>query len=114
MSNSKRRTRWLLRTGFVIALGLTLFFGVRTTLSALYWHDPEHNDQAIAGWMPVGYIGRSWDLPREVVAEAVGVEPSRSRRLSIAQIAEERGVPVNQLIDQISTAIDIYRATHHD
>lgn len=114
MPKPTRLTRWLLRAGFVIALALTVFFGVKTTLSALYWRAPQHNDQVIEGWMPIGYIGRSWGLPREVIAEALGLDLDQPRRISIAQIAEDRGIPVEILAAQIAAVIADYRAAHHD
>ena len=114
MPKHTRALRWMMRLGFVLALAFTLFFGVKTTLSALYWNAPHNRDQVIEGWMPLGYLGRSWHVPPEVIPELVGVDTSRPRRRSIAQIAEDRGVPIDELIAQITAAIDTYRATQND
>lgn len=114
MPKITKRTRWILRAGFVIACALTLFFGVRTVLNALYWHDPVHNDQVIEGWMPLGYIGRSWNLPPEVILESVGLDPTAHRRVNLTQLSDETGIPLEVLVDQVTTAIDAYRASHND
>lgn len=113
---SRESTRWrrLLRLAFVLALALTLFFTVRITLAALYWRNPDNADQVIQGWMPVRYIARSWDIPPEVMAEALGFDPSRSSRRSLAQIAADHDVPVETLIAQIMAAIETHRGAGHD
>ena len=110
MPLSQSVVKWSLRAGFAAALGLSILFGARTVLSALYWNDPRHSDQVIEGWMPVGYIGRSWQIPREVLGEALALGPEERGRHSLAQIAERRGVPVAVLATQIMTAIDAFRA----
>ncbi len=35
---------------FVLALAVTLFFAVRLALFTLYWQDPAHRNEPIAGW----------------------------------------------------------------
>lgn len=107
-----RRFRWLTRIGFVVALGLTLFFGARTIMTAVYWSDPRHTDQTIEGWMPLGYIARSWNVPRDVVMEAVDLQPDERRWRRLERLAEARDMPVADMIVTIQSAIDTHRQNH--
>jgi len=107
-----RKLHWLVRAGFVAALALTLLFGVRTVVTALYWNDPAHHDQSMEGWMPIGYVGRSWHVPREVLAQAMGIEEGTSSHRNLDQIARERAIPLAELIAHLTTAIDAFRESH--
>jgi hypothetical protein len=104
-----QRHRWLL-LGFLAALALTLFFAGRAAVFAVYWS--QHRDEAIAGWMTPGYIAHSWQLPPEVMGEALGLarEDGEGRRLTLAEIADDRGVPVETLASEIEAAIVAFRA----
>ena len=98
------RARRLVLAGFVLAAAMTLFFAARLTLSLIYWNDPAHRDQAIAGWMTPGYVSHSWRIPPEVLAETLGIEPGSGRPPTLAQIAAERGTTVEALAATIEAA----------
>ena len=106
-----------LSTMFLAALALTLWFGGRATMSAIYWADPAHRDEPIAGWMTPGYVSRSWEIPPEVVAEALGLTLPRdggARPPPLEVLAGERGVPLSDLVEGLEEAITAYRATPTD
>lgn len=94
----------------VIALAAAVVFGARTVAFTIYWHDPAHRQQQIAGWMPPGYVARSWQVPTEVVLDAIG-EPNLTGRTSLAEIARRRGVPLDTMVSEIETAVARYHAT---
>jgi len=98
------RAHRLVLAGFVLAAALTLFFAARLTLSLIYWNDPAHRDQAIAGWMTPRYVGHSWRIPPEVLAETLGIEPGSGRPQTLAEIAAERGTTVEALAAAIAAA----------
>lgn len=102
-----RRSRSLLALAFAVALALTLFFAVQALHHAGAIGPAA--DAPIEGWMTPRYVSLSWDLPREVVAETLGGELGSGPR-SLAALAEERGVPVEALVDDLETAIAAYRA----
>ena len=107
--NVLRRHPWL-TLAFAAALGLTLFFATRFVLHALYWADADHRNQPVAAWMTAGYIGRSWGLdPREIDAEA-GLPAPDGHPLTLSEIAEERGVPVAEVIAAVEAAIPRLKA----
>ena len=110
----KTLTRWFLRGAFVVALALTLFFGARFVMGVFYWNDPTHRDQQIEGWMPLGYVGRSWNVPRDTMIEIAGVDPSGRPRRSLEMIARDEGVPLPTLIARIESGIAQWREQPHD
>lgn len=92
-----------------VALAASVFFGVRTASSWVYWSDPRHIDQPIAGWMTPRYVALSWDVPRAVMLEALGeVQPGGGRNL--AWLAEQRGMTLEALIAEIEATIAAHRA----
>ena len=75
------REHRLVFLAFVAALALTALFTIRAAVFAVYWTDPAHRDQAIEGWMTPRYVAHSWDLPRDVVGEALGLDPGGGPRV---------------------------------
>lgn len=96
--------------GFGLALAVALVFAVRLTIFTIYWADPAHRQQPVAGWMTPGYIARSWEVPPEVIRAALPVLPETGRRPTLAQIAEAEGIPLPELIAGIEAAIAGARA----
>lgn len=94
-------------TGFVL---LTLFFSVRATVQFVYWSDPAHQDQMPAGWMTPRYIAYSWEVPPEVISDALDMAQDGSgRRVTLADIAEARGTSVDALASELIDAIQSHR-----
>ena len=81
----------VLTATLLLAGVLTLVFGIRLAESALRWS--ERRDPPIAAWMTLGFIERSWDVDRAVLAEALGVEIAPGERLTLAAVAERTGKP---------------------
>lgn len=98
----------LLTLAFGLALVLALAFGTRVATGWLGW--TWVSDPPIADWMPMGYVARSWDVPREVVAEAAGLTVGSAPGRTLAQIAAERGETPAALIARIEAAIAAHRA----
>lgn len=101
----------LLLGAFVVALAVTLFLAGRAVMFSLYWADPAHSDESIAGWMTPRYIAHSWDVPPEVIGDALGLRPEGNpRRLTVGEIAEGQGVPLSEITDRITVGIEAFRA----
>jgi hypothetical protein len=91
-----------------LSLCLALFFAGRFTVRALYWES--HREEAVAGWMTVGYVGRSWGIdPREIDARA-GLPLPDGHPLTLDEIARERGVPVAEVVALVEAAVAALRA----
>ncbi|MCA0206583.1 MAG: hypothetical protein LCH92_19750 [Proteobacteria bacterium] len=114
MHPTSPKIRWLLRAGFALALVGTLYFGIRVAMGAFYWSDPAHRDQVIEGWMPLGYVGRSWNVPREVMMEIAGITPDGRPRRSLEMIARDENIPLPVLIERIQSGIAQWRERPHD
>ena len=100
----------ILTTGLAIAAALTLFFAIRMTMFTIYWADPAHRDQAVAGWMTPGYVVHSWRIPDQLMRDTLGPKPDRPRPM-IADFAADQGISTKELIDKINAAIAAHRAS---
>lgn len=92
-------------TAFIVALVVALFFAARLAYFMIYWSDPAHRNQPIEDWMTVGYVARSYGVPRDQLAEAIAVKPSPGQRRTLADIAAERGVDTDTLKAELRQAI---------
>ena len=98
-----------LMTGFVAALVLTLFFSARMMMFSIYWSNPMHRDQTLAGWMTPRYVAHSWRVDPDLMRAAIGPVQNPDRRRNLADIAAEQGIPLADLIARIQTAISASR-----
>ncbi|MCJ7873598.1 hypothetical protein [Phaeobacter sp. J2-8] len=103
------RDNRLLVTGFALALAVMLFFALRTVSFWIYWNDPAHRNQDIEGWMTPRYVAHSWAVPPKVVADVMGLEPG-GPRVTLHQMAENRGETLDALVARIMAAILAHRA----
>ena len=95
---------------FAIAVVALLYFGFQTLSQALYWNDPAHRDQALAGWMTPRYVAQSYDIPPEVFVPALFLDPAQKpRRKSLDAIAKENGVTLDDLQVRIDAAVTDWR-----
>ncbi len=100
----------LLLLGFAAVLGLTLHFGIRTLGFTLYWMDPAHRDQTLAGWMTPGYVAMSYDIPPPLLAPALFELPgSPPDHTTMAEIAKNHGTTLQALQARVSLAAEIFR-----
>jgi len=95
-----------------LALVFAGFFAFRAVNGYLYWSDPAHHDQAIAGWMSPRYVANSSHVPPEVVGNALGLDREKPRRLTLDQLAAERGVAIDVLSRNLEAAIVAWRAAN--
>ncbi|MDP1668322.1 hypothetical protein [Phaeovulum sp.] len=92
------RNNRLALIGFTLAAFAVLFFAARMLVFTIYWSDPAHRDGPIEGWMTPGMLARARHLPPEAVAEALGLDRDQPRRMTLAELAAERGVPLEVLL----------------
>jgi hypothetical protein len=102
------RDHRLLAFAFALALGLTVFLGVRLTVSTLYWS--QHRDAPLAEWMTLGFVANSYDVDRLALATALGVEPEPRSHLTLAEIAERTGRQLPEVVAAVEAAIAAERA----
>jgi hypothetical protein len=66
-----RCQQWLIVAMFLLAAGFTVFKVVHTLREVIYWQ--VHRDEAIRGWMSVGYVAHSYHIPPDVLYLALGL-----------------------------------------
>ena len=96
---------------FAVVIAMTGVFGVRTASQVIYWSDPSKQDQPLAGWMTPRYVARSYDVPPDVMIEALfdGRRPPKER-MSIEGIAAAQGVDLATLQTRVDVAVTEFRA----
>jgi hypothetical protein len=99
------RENRLLVIAFAIALAMTLFFAVRLAIFSLYWSDPAHRRQQMQPWMTIGYVARSWQVPKDRLARELDVVPTPGKPPTLKDIAEKKGMTVEALEAQIEAVI---------
>ena len=98
----------LLVVGFVAALLLTAILFVRLIADVVYW--PQHQDQTISGWMTVGYVAHSYDVDKDVLIEALGIETDLRRHLTLKAIADAQDMTLAELRNVLIKAVMNQRA----
>jgi hypothetical protein len=54
-----------------LVIAAVLYFGVRMVAFWIYWHDVTHHEQDITAWMAPNYISMSWQVPKEIILDAL-------------------------------------------
>jgi hypothetical protein len=103
MLRAFRRHPWL-TAAFLAATTVALGFLVMAAMGLAGWRD--RPDEGLRPWMTVGYIARAHGLdPREIDRAAGLPQPVDGRPFTLAEIAADRGVPVDEVIGQVHDAI---------
>ncbi|WP_371155901.1 hypothetical protein [Jannaschia sp. 2305UL9-9] len=104
------RQNWPVVAVLVLSLVVTVWFSARFILDVIYFNDPAHRDVALQGWMTPRYITLSYDLPRGVVLQVLGMDEGSDKGRHLADIAAEKGVSLEELTRRVRQAADAHRA----
>ena len=99
----------LLVLGFLAALILTSVLFARLIADMAYW--PQHQDETISGWMTVGYVAHSYDVDKDGLIEALGIETDLRRHLTLTAIADAQDMSLAELRNALLKAIIDQRVT---
>lgn len=102
---SQNTYRRLLLALLVVSALATAFFAVRGVVQFVYWSNPDHRDQVLEPWMPLGFVARSYGVEREILAAELGVSPESNRRLTLKSLAELRGQSFEDVASDVGAAI---------
>ena len=86
-----------------------LWFGFNIVSDFLYFNDPRHQDIALKGWMTPRYVVMSYDLPRGVVADVLGLTGPAQRGIVMRDIALQMGISLDALTQVVRDAAATYR-----
>ena len=88
----------------VLALAAAGAFATGLARSAGGWGDAP---AAPEGWMTPRYVARTWNLAPDAVARALGLPmDGTGRRTTLEGIAEDRGVPLADILVVLAPLID--------
>lgn len=98
-----------------VALVASLFFGTR---AAVFWYNRPPlaaAEQPVEAWMTPRYVSRSWRIPPELVSEALDApRPPPDGPMNLRELAEYRGVPVEQVLAEAEALIRSQRPPRTD
>ena len=99
---TQQRKRLLLIGAFVLALAITLFFGLRFARRVI--NRPTRDP--IRAWQDIGYISRAYGVPPRVLEEALGLPqgPPPDRR-PIGEIASAQNRTTTEVMQILETRI---------
>ena len=99
---------------FAVALLMTLFFAAKFLLHAGQFHGHGPDTPPLESWMRPRYVAMSYDLPPEVVATILDIEPpaephSRSAP-TMAEVAAAKGVDLDVLAERLRIGAAAFHA----
>ena len=100
------RKNALLSLAFVVLLATAISFGVRAIDDTRRW-DPDR-PVAIAPWMTNRYIRMTWRVPPRIMDQELGLPRTGDGPMTLSAIAQERGVPVEDLVAEVEAALKAF------
>ena len=98
------RRQPVLTTAFALAVLAAFWFAADFAYDLIYWST--HSEVPVQPWMTVGYVGKSWGFDPRVIDTIAGLPlPVEGRPFTLAEIARDRGVPVDQVIADVEAAL---------
>ena len=97
----------LLVLALIAVLALSAYFAIGALDHARKW-DPER-PAIVQPWMTNRFIAHSWQLPPEVMDDDLNLPRTRGGPMSLQAIADERGIPVEELIERVEEAIKAHQ-----
>jgi hypothetical protein len=105
---SKRRQQLLLLSGLLLALLITVFFGLRAFRR--FSHPP--SNEPIREWMSIPYIAHAYHVPPPVLLEALSLPADTPpNRRPINRIAKDLNLTTDEVIQRLEDAIAQDRAS---
>lgn len=103
------RQNWMLLSVFLLATVVALWFLIGIALDFIYFNDPRHQDADLKPWMTPRYIVMSYDLPRPLVLEILGLPEIGGERRSLGRIAADQNMTLDELTELVRKSADAYR-----
>lgn len=93
----------VITAAFVFMSVLTFALILRLVASIAYWST--HRNLPVEGWMPLGYVSRSHDIPVEKLRSIADLPPDMRDRRPISEIAKSQGKTTSEFIIHIEEGI---------
>ena len=98
-----RWQQWLVVTMFLLIAGFTAYKAVNMTREAIYWK--AHRDEAIRGWMSVGYVAHSYRVPPDALKLALGLPQDQTDKRPLRKIAHMQHRSLGEITAVLQDAI---------
>jgi hypothetical protein len=95
--------QWLLLAAFLFVVGFTAVHAFRFVRSTVYWH--HHRDEAIRGWMTVGYVAHSYHVPPHILYQALGLANKPPDKRPLREIAKAQNRSIEEIRAVLQDAI---------
>ena len=103
----KRPSRAAPLAGFLLALGLAIFFAFRLVDAGLHWAERR---APLEGWMTVGFVANAWNVDRGELAAALGVPAPPGARVRLEAIGRDTARPLAEVKAEAEAEIARQRA----
>jgi hypothetical protein len=101
-----------LTTAFVLSSVVALGFLIKITLGIIGWEGGRPGP--VRPWMTVGLVAENWGLePRAIDAAAGLPEPVDGQPFTLQEIADARGVPVEEIIKLVEDTVRQMKRAEH-
>ncbi|RED11865.1 hypothetical protein [Pontivivens insulae] len=108
------RSHWQAAVVIVIASVSAIFFAGQMIADLVYFRDDANRDRDLRGWMTPRYVVMSYDLPRPVVADLLGLADLSERNLQMREIADRMGITLEELTEIVREGAAEHRAQRGD
>lgn len=93
----------LVLAAFIFFIGFTLHHAFYFVRDAIYWR--YHRDEQIQGWMDVGYVAHSYNVPPHVLFIALGLPHKPPDRRPLSEIARAQNRSMDEVRSILQDAI---------
>ncbi|MBV7409900.1 hypothetical protein [Maritimibacter sp. DP1N21-5] len=97
---------------FLLALLAIVWFGVKSTQDMIGMKSRFSADPEVAGWMTPRYIARTWNIPPEVILESLDLTAEPRKRMTISEIALDKGLTTPDYAAEVEAALDAWVAAN--
>ena len=99
--------KWIV-AGLLISLITLVSVSVTFLADAVYFNDPRHKNVELQAWMTPRYVTLSYELPRPIVLELLGIEEGKKSPRRLDRLAESLGITLEELTEKVRIAKKAY------
>jgi hypothetical protein len=106
------RDNWLPLSVFAIAIAVALWFTIHVLMNVVYFNDPRNVDVELREWMTPRFIVMTYDLPKPIVFDFLGLHPGKDDNRPLWRVAEDLGLTMQELTARVRIRAEEYREVH--